>query len=98
MVPSSVHKNTLPIVKARTKQTTGPVVGKVGWLWPASSCWPLRSAGDDFMHLTSLPLVKAGLGFPDGEGEMFQSEPGPDDPLRHTPSMVAACAVSIQNT
>jgi hypothetical protein len=46
-------------------------------------------------HLVA--LVKAGVEFPDGEAEMFQSEPAPIDLFTHTPSVFAASEVSIHN-
>jgi hypothetical protein len=44
-------------------------------------------------HLVA--LVKAGVEFPDGEAEMFQSGPTTDDLFTHAPSVFAASEVSI---
>ncbi len=55
----------------------------------AEKRWPRVNAP----HLVA--LVKAGVEFPDGEAEMFQSEPAPDDLFTHTPSVFAASEMAI---
>jgi len=46
-------------------------------------------------HLVA--LVKAGVEFPNGEAEMFQPEPAPEDLFAHTPSILAAEEALIHN-
>jgi transposase-like protein len=90
-------ESTFSTVKARTKKTKGAGSRKAGLamafklLLAAEKRWRRVNAP----HLVA--LVKAGVAFPDGEAEMFQSEPAPADLLTHTPSVFAASEVSIHN-
>jgi len=90
-------ESTFSTVKARTKKTKGAGSRKAGLamafklLLAAEKRWRRVNAP----HLVA--LVKAGVEFPDGEAEMFQPEPAPDDLFTHTPSVFAASEVSIHN-
>jgi transposase-like protein len=90
-------ESTFSTVKARTKKTKGAGSRKAGLamafklLLAAEKRWRRINAP----HLVA--LVKAGVEFPDGEAEMFQSEPAPADLFTHTPSVFAASEVSIHN-
>ena len=88
-------ESTFSTVKARTKKTKGAGSRKAGLamafklLLAAEKRWRRVNAP----HLVA--LVKAGVEFPDGEAEMFQSESAPVDLFTHTPSVFAASEVSI---
>jgi transposase-like protein len=88
-------ESTFSTVKARTKKTKGAGSRKAGLamafklLLAAEKRWRRVNAP----HLVA--LVKAGVEFPDGEAEMFQSEPAPVDLFTHTPSVFAASELSI---
>jgi transposase-like protein len=90
-------ESTFSTVKARTKKTKGAGSRKAGLamafklLLAAEKHWRRLNAP----HLVA--LVKAGVEFPDGKAEMFQSEPAPADLFTHTPSVLAASEVSIHN-
>jgi transposase-like protein len=90
-------ESTFSTVKARTKKTKGAGSRKAGLamafklLLAAETRWRRVNAP----HLVA--LVKAGVEFPNGEAEMFQSEPAPADLFTHTPSVFAASDVSIHN-
>ncbi|MGD2177910.1 MAG: transposase, partial [Anaerolineae bacterium] len=90
-------ESTFSTVKARTKKTKGAGSRKAGLamafklLLSAEKRWRRLNAP----HLVA--LVKAGVEFPDGEAEMFQSKPAPADLFTHTPSVFAATEVSIHN-
>jgi transposase-like protein len=90
-------ESTFSTVKARTKKTKGAGSRKAGLamafklLLAAEKRWRRVNAP----HLVA--LVKAGVEFPDGEAEMFQSEPVPADLFTRTPSVFAASEVSIHN-
>ena len=77
-------------VKARTKKTKGAGSRNAGLamafklLLSAEKRWRRVNAP----HLVA--LVRAGVKFPDGETEMFQSEPAPADLFVHTPWVFAA--------
>ena len=86
---------TFSTVKARTKKTKAAGSRKAGLamafklLLAAEKRWRRVNAP----HLVA--LVKAGVEFPDGEAEMFQSEPAPADLFTQTPSAFAATEVPI---
>lgn len=88
-------ESTFSTVKARTKKTKGAGSRKAGLamafklLLAAETRWRRVNAP----HLVA--LVKAGVEFPDGEAEMFQSEPAPANLFTYTPSVFAASEVSI---
>jgi hypothetical protein len=100
---NSVAGNTSPIestfatVKARTKKTKGAGSRKAGLamafklLLAAEKRWRRVNAP----HLVA--LVKAGVEFPDGEAEMFQAEPAPENLFTYSPSIFAAEEALIHN-
>ena len=84
-------------VKARTKKTKGAGSRKAGLamafklLLAAQKRWRRVNAP----HLVA--LVKAGVEFPDGEAEMFQAEPAPENLFTYSPSICAAEEALIHN-
>jgi transposase-like protein len=90
-------ESTFATVKARTKKTKGAGSRKAGLamafklLLAAEKRWRRVNAP----HLVA--LVKAGVEFPDGEAEMFQSASAPDGLFVHTPSILAAEEALIHN-
>ena len=80
-------ESTFATVKARTKQTKGAGSRKAG----LAMAFKLLLAAEKHWRRVNAPhlvaLVKAGVSFPDGEAEMFQSEPAPDDLFTHTPAI-----------
>ena len=84
-------------VKARTSKTKGAGSRKARLamafklLLAAEKRWRRVNAP----HLAA--LVKAGVEFPDGQAEMFQSEPAPADLFTYTPSVFAASEAPIHN-
>ena len=89
-------ESTFATVKARTKKTKGAGSRKAGLamaftlLLAAEKRWRRVNAP----HLVA--LVKAGVAFPDGQAEMFQSETLQEDLFTHTPAILAA-SESIHN-
>ena len=84
-------------VKARTKKTKGAGSRKAGLamafklLLAAQKRWRRVNAP----HLVA--LVKAGVEFPDGEAEMFQAEPAPENLFTYSPTIFAAEEALIHN-
>jgi putative transposase len=90
-------ESTFSTVKARTKKTKGAGSRKAG----LAMAFKLLVAAEKRWRRVNAPhlvaLVKAGVQFPDGQAEMFQSEPAPADLFTHTPSVFAASEVSVHN-
>ena len=90
-------ESTFSTVKARTKKTKGAGSRKAG----LAMAFKLLLAAEKHWRRVNAPhlvaLVKAGVEFPDGEAEMFQSEPAPADLFTHTPSVFAANEMAIHN-
>jgi len=90
-------ESTFSTVKARTKKTKGAGSRKAGLamafklLLAAEKRWRRVNAP----HLVA--LVRAGVEFPNGQAEMLQLEPAPEDLFTHTPSVFAASEVPIHN-
>jgi len=90
-------ESTFSTVKARTKKTKGAGSRKAGLamafklLLAAEKRWRRVNAP----HLVA--LVRAGVEFPNGEAEMFQSEPAPEDLFACTLSIFAAEEAMIHN-
>jgi transposase-like protein len=90
-------ESTFATVKARTKKTKGAGSRKAGLamafklLLAAEKRWRRVNAP----HLVA--LVGAGVEFLNGEAEMFQPEPAPEDLFTHTPSIFAAQEALIHN-
>lgn len=90
-------ESTFATVKARTKKTKGAGSRKAGLamvfklLLAAQKRWRRVNAP----HLVA--LVKAGVEFPDGEAEMFQAEPAPENLFTYSPSIFAAEEALIHN-
>ena len=90
-------ESTFATVKARTKKTKGAGSRKAGLamafklLLAAEQRWRKVNAS----HLVA--LVKAGVEFPNGEAEMFQAEPEPEELFMPIPWIPAADGVSIHN-
>jgi transposase-like protein len=85
-------------VKARTKKTKGAGSRQAG----LATAFKLLLAAEDRWRKLNAPhlvaLVKAGVKFPNGRAEMFQSEkPGDDSLFSQTPSICAASEVTIHN-
>ena len=84
-------------VKARTKKTRGAGSRKAGL---AMACQLLLAAEKRWRSINAphlVPLVIAGVEFPDGSAEMLQSEPAPEDLFARTPSILAATQGPIHN-
>jgi transposase-like protein len=83
-------ESTFSTVKARTRKTKGAGSRRAGLamafklLLAAENRWRRINAP----HLVA--LVKAGVAFPNGQAEMFQSETASDELFTHTPSMRVA--------
>jgi transposase-like protein len=90
-------ESTFSTVRARTKKTKGAGPRKAGLamafklLLAAEKRWRKVNAP----HLVA--LVKAGVEFPNGEAEMFLSEPAPENLFTHTPSILATEDTLIHN-
>ena len=84
-------------VKARTKKTKGAGSRKAG----LAMAFKLLLAAEQRWRRVNAPhlvaLVNAGVKFPDGEAEMFQSEPAAAEQFMKTPSVFAASEVPIHN-
>jgi putative transposase len=90
-------ESTFSTVKARTKKTKGAGSRKAGL---AMAFKLLLAAGKRWRKVNAphlVALVKAGVEFPNGEAEMLQSEPAPEDLFAHTPSIFAAEEILIHN-
>ncbi len=83
-------ESTFATVKARTKKTKGAGSRKAGLamafklLLAAEKRWRRVNAP----HLVA--LVRAGVAFPNGQAEILQLEPAPEDLFTRTPSRLAA--------
>ena len=90
-------ESTFATVKARTKKTKGAGSRKAGLamafklLLAAEKRWRRVNAP----HLVA--LVRAGVAFPNGQAEILQLEPAPEDLFTHTPSRLAAEEALIHN-
>jgi transposase-like protein len=90
-------ESTFATVKARTKKTKGAGSRKAGLamaftlLLAAQKRWRRVNAP----HLVA--LVKAGVKFPNGQAEMFSSEPAPEELVSPIPGILAAREVPIHN-
>jgi putative transposase len=90
-------ESTFATVKARTKKTKGAGSRKAGLamafklLLAAEKRWRRVNAP----HLVA--LVRAGVAFPNGQAEMLQLEPVPEDLFTRTPSILAAEETLIHN-
>jgi len=90
-------ESTFATVKARTKKTKGAGSRKAGLamvfklLLAAEQRWRKVNAP----HLVA--LVKAGVEFPDGEADMFQADPEPEEFFMPIPWILAPDGVPIHN-
>ena len=90
-------ESTFATVKARTKKTKGAGSRKAGLamafklLLAAQKRWRRVNAP----HLVA--LVKAGVKFPNGQAEMFSSEPPPEELVTPIPGILAVREVPIHN-
>jgi putative transposase len=90
-------ESTFATVKARTKKTKGAGSRKAGLamafklLLAAEKRWRRVNAP----HLVA--LVRAGVAFPNGQAEILQLEPAPEDLFTRTPSRLAAEEALIHN-
>jgi transposase-like protein len=91
-------ESTFATVKARTKKTKGAGSRKAG----LAMAWKLLLAAQDrwrrvnASHLVA--LVKVGVEFPDGEAEMLQCDPEPEELFMPTPWILAHTdAVPVHN-
>ena len=84
-------------VKARTKKTKGAGSRKAG----LAMAFNLLLAAEKRWRRVNAPylvaLVRVGVEFPNGQAEMFQSEPAPGDLFIHAPSILAAEEILIHN-
>ena len=90
-------ESTFATVKARTKKTKGAGSRKAG----LAMAWKLLMAAQDRWRRVNAPhlvaLVKAGVEFPNGEAEMLQCDPEPEELFMPTPWILAADGVPIHN-
>ena len=90
-------ESTFATVKARTKKTKGAGSRKAG----LAMAWKLLMAAQDRWRSVNAPhlvaLVKAGVEFPNGEAEMLQSDPEPEELFMPTPWILAADGVPVHN-
>jgi putative transposase len=90
-------ESTFATVKARTKKTKGAGSRKAG----LAMAWKLLMAAQDRWRRVNAPhlvaLVKAGVEFPNGEAEMLQCDPQPEELFRPIPWILAADGVPIHN-
>jgi transposase-like protein len=90
-------ESTFATVKARTKKTKGAGSRKAG----LAMAWKLLMAAQDRWRRVNAPhlvaLVKAGVEFPNGEAEMLQCDPEPEELFMPTPWILAANGVPIHN-
>ena len=90
-------ESTFATVKARTKKTKGAGSRKAG----LAMAWKLLLAAEQRWRNVNAPhlvaLVKAGVEFPNGNAEMLQCEPEPEEPFMPIPWILAADGVPIHN-
>jgi putative transposase len=90
-------ESTFATVKARTKKTKGAGSRKAG----LAMAFKLLLAAEQRWRKVNAPhlvaLVKAGIEFPDGEAEMFQAAPEPEELFMPIPWILAANDVPIHN-
>jgi transposase-like protein len=90
-------ESTFATVKARTKKTKGAGSRKAG----LAMAFKLLLAAEQHWRKVNAPhlvaLVKAGVEFPNGEAEMFQAAPEPEELFMPIPWIFAADGVSIHN-
>jgi transposase-like protein len=90
-------ESTFATVKARTKKTKGAGSRKAG----LAMAWKLLMAAQDRWRRVNAPhlvaLVKVGVEFVNGEAEMLQCEPEPEELFMPTPWIFAADGVPIHN-
>jgi transposase-like protein len=90
-------ESTFATVKARTKKTKGAGSRKAG----LAMAWKLLLAAEqrwrkvNAHHLVA--LVKAGVEFPNGQAEMFQAEPEPEELFMPIPWILAADGLPVHN-
>ena len=88
-------ESTFATVKARTKKTKGAGSRKAG----LAMAWKLLMAAQDRWRRVNAPhlvaLVKAGVEFPNGEAEILQCDPEPEELFMPTPWILAADGVPI---
>ena len=88
-------ESTFATVKARTKKTKGAGSRRAG----LAMAWKLLMAAQDRWRHVNAPhlvaLVKAGVEFPNGEAEMLQCDPEPEELFMPTPWILAADGVPI---
>jgi putative transposase len=88
-------ESTFATVKARTKKTKGAGSRKAG----LAMAWRLLMAAQDRWRRVNAPhlvaLVKAGVEFPNGEAEILQCDPEPEELFMPTPWILAADGVPI---
>jgi hypothetical protein len=87
--------STFATVEARTKKTKGAGSRKAG----LAMAFRLLLAAEQRWRRVNTPhlvaLVKAGVDFPDGEAEMFQAAPEPEESFIPIPWILAADGVPI---
>jgi len=90
-------ESTFATVKARTKKTKGAGSRKAG----LAMAWKLLLAAEQHWRNVNAPhlvaLVKAGVEFPNGNAEMLQYEPEPEELFMPIPWILAADGVPIHN-
>jgi len=90
-------ESTFATVKARTKKTKGAGSRKAG----LAMAFKLLLAAEQHWRKVNAPhrvaLVKAGIEFPNGEAEMFQADPEPEELFMPIPWIRAADGVPIHN-
>jgi putative transposase len=90
-------ESTFATVKARTRKTKGAGSRKAG----LAMAWKLLMAAQDRWRCVNAPhltaLVKAGVEFVDGEAEMLQCDPQPEELLMPTPWILAVDALPVHN-
>jgi putative transposase len=90
-------ESTFATVKARTKKTKGAGSRKAG----LAMAWKLLLAAQDRWRRVNAPhlvaLVKVGVEFPNGETEMLQCDPEPEELFMPIPWILAADGVPIHN-
>jgi putative transposase len=90
-------ESTFATVKARTKKTKGAGSRRAG----LAMAWKLLMAAQDRWRRVNAPhlvaLVKAGVEFANGEAEMLQCDPEPEELFMPTPWILAADGVPIHN-
>jgi putative transposase len=90
-------ESTFATVKARTKKTKGAGSRKAG----LAMAWKLLLAAQDRWRRVNAPhlvaLVKVGVEFPNGETEMLQCDPEPEESFMPIPWILAADGMPIHN-